>query len=102
MKAPSPGDYQFERDLLALDALVPSDASVAVSEHELPHISRMNLFSLRDGLFDADYLLYDIAGGYLGADIAEPALARGQYRLVAQKSDLALLKRVDPPPVVAP
>lgn len=95
MRRPSAADRQYERDLRALDGLAPADASVAVSDHELPHLSRMNLFSLRDGLFEADYLLFGTDSRYLGADVAEPAIARGEYVRLAEKSGLVLAVRAD-------
>ena len=93
MRAPSADDKRYSRDLLELDALVPEGASVAVSDHELPHISRMNLFSLRDGVFDADYILYDVTSSYLGGTNAEEALATGEFEQIASRPGLALLKR---------
>jgi len=97
MRAPTVEERQYERDLLELDALIPASASVAVSDRELPHISRMNLFSLRDGLFDSDYVLYDPMSSYLGADNAEEALATGELEQIASRPGLALLKRVAVP-----
>jgi uncharacterized membrane protein len=97
MRAPTVEERQYERDLLELDALIPASASVAVSDRELPHISRMNLFSLRDGLFDADYVLYDPMSSYLGADNAEAGLATGELVQIAARPGLALLKRVAVP-----
>ena len=59
MTRPTPADQQKDEDLRALQALVPPDAWLAVSDHELPHLSRLNILSLKDTT-DADYLLYAV------------------------------------------
>jgi uncharacterized membrane protein len=85
-------------DLRALAAMVPPDASVAVSESELPHVSdREKCFDLRDDTFGADFLLYEKASGWMGADHAQAALGRGEYVQIAQRGSIVLLKRVARP-----
>lgn len=97
MTAPTDADRQRDADLRALHALVPEDAWLAVSEHEMPHISRTNMLSLRDTT-DADYLLYGVGSGFFGSDRAERALKEGLFEKVAERPGLVLLKRVAPLP----
>jgi hypothetical protein len=84
--------------------MIPKDASVAVSEAEMPHVSRMVMRTLRDS-YDADYILYGIHSGGGGAHNAQRALASGEFEKIAERPGLALLKRKPkgaPPPPPAP
>ena len=101
MTAPTPADRQKHEDLQALHAMVPESASLAVSEHEMPHLSRLRMLSLRDTT-DADYLLYAVGSGYFGSDRAERALASGEFRQLAVRPGLVLLQRVTPLPAAPP
>jgi hypothetical protein len=101
MTAPTPADRQKHEDLQALHARVPAEASLAVSEHEMPHLSRLLMLSLRDTT-DADYLLYAVGSGYFGSDRAERALAAGEFRRFADRPGLVLLQRVRPVPAPPP
>jgi uncharacterized membrane protein len=101
MTAPTPADRQKHEDLQALHALVPAEASLAVSEHEMPHLSRLLMLSLRDTT-DADYLLYATGSGYFGSDRAERALAAGEFRRFADRPGLVLLQRARPLPAPPP
>lgn len=95
---PSAEHLKKARELAALAAKVPHDARLAATEAEVPHLStRLHIFSLRDGLFDADYLLYDYVSGY-GRETAEAAQARGEYELVEERLPLRLLRKVKAPP----
>lgn len=97
MTPPTEADQLMHRDLQELHALIPADAYVAVSEPQLPHITRLNILSLRDTT-DAEYLLYATGTGFYGSDNAERALAAGQFKIVAQRPRLVLSKRVQQPP----
>lgn len=92
MTPPTEADRQKHRDLQELNAMIPPDASVAVSEQEMPHISRLHTFSLRDTT-DAEYLLYGVGSGFYGSNNAEQALARGEFEKIAERPGLVLLKR---------
>jgi len=92
MTAPTEADRRKEADLRALAARVPPEAWLAVSEHEMPHLSRLNMLSLRDTT-DADYLLYAEGSGFFGSDRAERALREGKFVVVAERPGLVLLKR---------
>jgi uncharacterized membrane protein len=101
MTPPSSADLQKDADLRALHAMVPADAWLAVSEHEMPHLSRLHMLSLRDSTDDADYLLYGVGGGF-GSERAEQVLRSGVFRKLAERPGLMLLERVTPLPPRAP
>ncbi|HVZ73681.1 MAG TPA: DUF2079 domain-containing protein [Polyangia bacterium] len=91
-------DFEKEkaRDLAELAAMVPKDATLAVSEMEHPHVStRLNVLALRFGFEDADYLLYSEDSGTGGNETARRALATGNFEVVARKANtrIALLHR---------
>jgi uncharacterized membrane protein len=90
MTAPTAADRRKHADLVELNAMVPPEASVAVSEHEMPHISRLNMVTLRDTA-DAEYLLY--APGSHGSANGERALARGDFEKIAERPGLLLCRR---------
>jgi uncharacterized membrane protein len=90
MAAPSAADRQKEKDLRALHAMIPPTASVAVSEAEMPHISRLEMRSLRDTT-DADYILF--ANGSAGSANGERVLATREFEKIADRPGLMLLKR---------
>jgi uncharacterized membrane protein len=92
MTRPTDADRTRHKDLLELNALIPKDASVAMSEQEMPHISRLNMRTLRDTT-DADYFLYGVASQ--GAANADRLLATGQAKMIAQRPGLKLLRRKD-------
>ncbi len=95
MRAPTAADRQKHKDLLQLNAMIPPTASVAMSEAEMPHVSRLDMRSLRDTT-DADYILYGIGSGGAGASNAERVLAAGEFEKIAERPGLALLKRKPP------
>jgi uncharacterized membrane protein len=83
-----------EEDLRYLASLIPESASVAVSENELPHVStREKCYDLKDATFDADFLLYDKHAGGMGANLAQAALAKGEYERSAERGVIVLLRR---------
>ena len=92
MRAPTAQERQKHKDLVELHNMIPKDASVAMSEAEMTHVSRDVMRGLRD-TNDADYILYGIHSGYAGAHNAERALASGEYEKIAERPGLALLKR---------
>jgi uncharacterized membrane protein len=99
----SAAERRKRSDLRLLASRVPLEASLAVSEHELPHVSgREKCFDLKDATFDADYLLYDKSSGVNGADQATPALKRGEYEPHEERGALRLLKRKVEPAKRAP
>jgi hypothetical protein len=101
MRAPTAADIQKDKDLKELHAMIPPDASVAIGESEMTHVSRLNIKGLRD-TWDADYILYAFASGFGGGTNADHALASGQFDKVAERPGLGLLKRKSAPPLLTP
>jgi len=79
---------------------VPIDEKVAVGDRELPHVSnRKYVYSLREGTYDADYLLYatynrTVRG--LGGNNGEKERRKRTYELVERRDGIVLLKRAAP------
>jgi uncharacterized membrane protein len=92
---PTEADWRKDRDLKELHMMVPPDAMLAVSEQEMPHISRLNMASLRDTT-DADYMLYGVGSGSYGAANGDRTLASGEFVKVAERPGLILTKRKTP------
>jgi uncharacterized membrane protein len=104
MRAPTDDERRKDKDLRELHAMIPKDASVAMSEAEMPHVSHLKMRGLRDS-YDADYILYALGSGYGGSTNADRALLNGQFEKIAERPGLALLKRRPlgtPPPPAAP
>jgi uncharacterized membrane protein len=56
----SPADQQRYADLKKVIAKLPPMAKVAAAEYVVPHVSsRPDSYTLRNGLYDAEYLLYE-------------------------------------------
>jgi uncharacterized membrane protein len=89
MKAPTAAEIQKDKDIKELHALIPADASAAIGESEMTHVSRLKMKGLRD-TWDADYILYSTSSYGSGA---ERALASGEFDKIAERPGLALLKR---------
>jgi uncharacterized membrane protein len=83
-------------DLHTLIKQIPPDASVAAGEAEAPHLSnREDLFTIRFGYEDADYLLINLDESRSGAaaDVAKKAVRSGNYGFVTSIGRVALWKR---------
>jgi uncharacterized membrane protein len=92
---PTEADRRKDRDLKELHAMVPPEATLAVSEQEMPHISRLNMASLRDTT-DADYILYGVGSGFYGSTNGDRAIATGEFVKIAERPGLILAKRKTP------
>jgi uncharacterized membrane protein len=93
-----PSDDTRHRDLYALIAMIPGDASVAASEMLVAHVSsRKNAHTLQYGAFDADYLLTRTPPAVADFEHLAAALRTGRYGLVAERGNFALLRRGAPP-----
>jgi len=93
MKAPTREDRQRERDLRALAARLPPEATVAISEQEMPHVNFVQTLCLRDGWVGADYILYGVTSGFYGGNNAQHALESGEYEKLDERSGIGLLGR---------
>jgi hypothetical protein len=86
-------------------AMVPKDGKVAVSEHELPHVSnRLVCYDLRDGYEGAEWMLYSEGSGWFGSDHAAKAMRTGEWTEVARRGVLTLIKKkgAGAPPLARP
>jgi uncharacterized membrane protein len=94
----TPAERDKARDLAQLAAKIPKDASLAVTDAELPHVSaRVDVVALRNG-YDGpagtvDYVLFNEEG--LGAEYGRQALSSGGYEVVEARpaSKLTLLRK---------
>jgi uncharacterized membrane protein len=92
----TPKEWQRYQTIKRLAAMIPERASVAASETEVPHVSwRADVYTLKDGPHDADYVLLNGLGMGLGATRSafQTMLERDDYGLLAEGDDLYLFKR---------
>jgi uncharacterized membrane protein len=93
----TPNDLQRRADLAAVVASLPPDARVAASENPLPHISQREfVYTLRFGVRDAEYVLYEhpIRGDERGN--VEPLLRDGSFGVIASQGAFVLMKQGAP------
>ncbi len=84
------------KDLHEIIKIIPKDASVAASENVGPHVSsRVEMYSLRQGPHDAEYILISSRG--LNLDNTKPkftkAVKSGKYGVVKRIADFAVLEK---------
>lgn len=97
--APSAADRQREKDLQELMALVPRDASLAASDRVQPHVTwHVRTYSLKDALYDCDYLLWSDLPGDPGNDRGLRALSSGEYVVFATRGGSTLARKASLPP----
>jgi uncharacterized membrane protein len=95
--APADVDVGRHAELDALVARIPADARVSASEHLLPHISgRESAYTLRFGLYDADYLLFQMPMRGDEREKAVPVLRDGTFGVIDDRGDMVLAKRGEP------
>lgn len=89
----TPAEKKRYETLKRMAKMIPQSASVSATENEVPHVAvRLDTYTLKDGAFDADYLLIRAGGGVSGATLNE-LLAHNKYGLVTKGDDLYLFKR---------
>lgn len=100
----SKSDLERRAALDELKKLLPPDARVSASELLVPQVAnRANAYSLRHGVFDADYVLLEPRRLNHREKRHVPALVRGRKFGVLQSSPpFLLLKRGEDPDTVAP
>jgi uncharacterized membrane protein len=97
-------DLRRRQELAELLAHIPADARVSASELLVPHVSgRRDAYTLRFGVYDADYLLFEEPLGGDERANAWPRLQDGTFGVVQDLGDMALVKRghpttLNPPP----
>jgi uncharacterized membrane protein len=92
----SPKEQQRYQTIKRLTSMIPERASAAGTETEVPHFSwRADVYTLKDGPHDVDYVLLNGTGIDLGATRSafQTMLERHDYGLLAQGDDLYLFKR---------
>ena len=90
-------EWARHRDLHSLIKMIPASASVAASEMLVAQISsRKNAYTLRIGIFDADYILIRFPMGGDERNLVNDALRTGRYGLQAEKGEFILFRRGAP------
>lgn len=80
--------------LYVLIAQVPPDARIASSEQIVPHVSsRAYSYSLRAGIFDADWLLFPVPSRPDEREMIDHALRSGSFGVVAESDGFVLARR---------
>jgi hypothetical protein len=80
--------------LYQLIAMVPPKAKIVSSENIVPHVSsRPDAYTLRTGLFDAEYLLFEFPVRGDEANFVREALANDAFGVVAIREPFALVRR---------
>jgi len=93
----SPEDLARRASLVALLAEIPPDARVSASEHLVPHVSgREDAYTLRFGVYDADYVLLQLPLRGDERGTTGLALQGGAFGVVDDRGDLVLAKRGEP------
>jgi uncharacterized membrane protein len=91
-------DRERLANLREVIAMMPPDAKVAGSERVLPHMSnRRDAYRLRDGLYDAEYVLADRVhlGGEERRHVTK-ALRDKTFGVVSARTDFLLIRRGAP------
>ncbi len=85
----------------ALIAQIPADARVSASERELPHVANRALaYTLRSGIYDADYILFAFGLSWTRPDDMAPVkqvLTDKSFGVVDIRQPFVLLRRGAPP-----
>ena len=85
----------------ALVAQIPRDARVSASERELPHVAnRAFAYTLRSGVYDADYILFAYGLSWTRPDDMAPVrqvLSTKEFGVVEEREPFVLLRRGAPP-----
>jgi hypothetical protein len=87
-------DWERRRTVRELIALVPPKAKIVSSENIVPQISnRAFSYTLRMGIADADYLLFNVPpGGDEQAKVIE-VLSPGTFGVLSERGEFVLAKR---------
>ena len=95
---PTAADLQRDDDLQTLMKQVPPDAKLCSSDKTQPHVTwHLGNWSLRDALYDCEFLIFTDVVGDLGNDRGRSAIASGQYAVVETVRGVTLARRVSPP-----
>jgi uncharacterized membrane protein len=87
-------DHARHDNAYALIAQVPPMATVVASEHIVPHVSsRPDAYTLRTGLFNAEYLLFELSPRDDEQQPITDALGSGAFGVVDVRGEFVLAKR---------
>ena len=87
-------DATRHKSLYELIKMVPPRAKIVASENIVPHVSnRPDAYTLRMGLYDADYLLFEAPRGGEEGTFVKNAFSSGEFGVVAFKDPFVLAKR---------
>jgi len=90
-------DRERRRTLYELLAMVPAKAKICSSENVVPQVSnRAFAYTLRLGIADADYLLYNLPIGGDERTKVLDVLSPGTFGVVAERGQFVLAKRGHP------
>lgn len=92
----TPEEEQRYQQIKMMDAMIPRNASVTATENECPHVAaRMNVYTLKDGYVEADYMLINKQKMGIGntRNNVKKMFSRQPYGLVAKGSGLFLFQR---------
>jgi uncharacterized membrane protein len=93
----SPEDKLRRRNVNELLAMVPKDAKICAVETVVPQVSnRAFAYTLRMGVADADYVLFNISLGSDEKSRLMEVLPDGSFGVLAERGDFVLIKRGHP------
>ena len=74
--------------------LVPPDAKIVSNEVLVPHVSsRRDSYTMRVGVFDAEYMLFHVPSGGGERDVVHREISSGAFGIVKRTAGFALAKR---------
>jgi uncharacterized membrane protein len=87
-------DAARHKSLYELIKMVPPRAKIVASENIVPHVSnRPDAYTLRMGLYDAEYLLFEAPRSGEEGTFVKNAFGSGEFGVVAFKDPFVLAKR---------
>jgi uncharacterized membrane protein len=87
-------DLERRASVAAMVRAVPRRAKIAASEFLVPQVSnRPDAYTLRVGIFDAEYMLFQLPLGGEEARHVEPVVADGTFGVIDLREPFALLRR---------
>jgi len=96
---PTKADLDRDDDLQALMKLVPGDAKLCSADRTQPHVSwHIHNWSLKDGLYQCEYLIFTDVPGDLGSDRGAQQIATGAFTVVKSQRGVTLAKKAAAPP----
>lgn len=96
---PTQADKDREAALQEIMKKVPEGARLCTSDRVQAHTTYfLNNWSLKDGLWDCEYLIWSNVWGDLGSERGAAEIATGRYEVLEQKAGITFAKKKAPPP----